>query len=131
MAVGIHSVAAEWIIGNPTGRRVGGPKCGGSGGLPIGVWTHVAVVMDGHGVVLYTNGVPIATNAYANLVPANLNPTNCWFGRSQFAADPYFSGQLSSVRLFSLSLSAADILAPQITIAQPAQGAVYRWRQKV
>ena len=93
--------------------------------LPVGVWTHVAVVMDGQGVVLYTNGAPVATNAFANLVPANLNPNNCWFGRSQFAADPYFNGQLSSVRLFSWPLSAADIVAPQNTIRQPAQGAIY------
>lgn len=110
--ISVSGIAGEQIVDAP-------------GALPVGVWTHVAVVMDGHGVVLYTNGAPIATNAYANLVPANLNPTNCWFGRSEFVADPYFSGQLSSVRLFSWPLSAGDILAPQITIAQPAQGAVY------
>jgi arabinan endo-1,5-alpha-L-arabinosidase len=111
--ISVNGIPGEQILDAPSG-------------LPVGVWTHVAVVMDGQGVVLYTNGVPVATNAFANLVPANLNPTNCWFGRSQFGADPYFNGQLSSIRLFSWPLSPSDIVTPQIAISQPAQGAIYR-----
>jgi hypothetical protein len=93
--------------------------------LPSNVWTHVAVVMNGNSVVLYTNGAPVATNLFANLVPANLNATNIYIGKSQWPADPYFSGEISSVRIFSQALTAAEIVAPQITIAQPAQGGVY------
>ena len=93
--------------------------------LPIGVWTHVAVTMDGSRVILYTNGIPVVTNANVELVPANLNATNNYLGKSQWP-DPYFSGQMSSVRIFSSALSAAAIVAPQISISQPAQGAVYR-----
>jgi hypothetical protein len=93
--------------------------------FPIGVWTHVAVVVNGVEAVLYTNGVPVATNLFANLVPANLNATKNYFGKSQWPADPYFSGRLSSVRLFSYALTPSQIVAPQITISQPAQGAVY------
>jgi arabinan endo-1,5-alpha-L-arabinosidase len=96
-----------------------------SGPLPIGVWTHVAVVMNGTFVILYTNGAPAGTNLYANLVPANLNATNNYFGRSQWPADPYFNGELSDVRIFSRALASNEITAPQITIAQPAQGAIY------
>jgi len=92
--------------------------------LPIGVWTHVAVTMDGNTAILYTNGIPVATNANDNLVAANLNATNNYLGKSQWP-DPYFNGQLSSVRIFSSTLSAAQLVAPQITIASPAQGALY------
>ncbi len=92
--------------------------------LPVGVWTHVAMTTDGSSVILYTNGVPVATNANDNLVPANLNATNNYFGKSQWP-DPYFSGRISSVRIFSSALSRAAIVAPQITIAQPAQGAIF------
>jgi hypothetical protein len=95
------------------------------GPLPVGVWTHVAVVLDGTRGVLYTNGIPVATNTAMNLVPADLNATNIWFGRSQFP-DPYFNGQLSSVRMFSRALSATEIIAPVPTIAQPATGSLYR-----
>jgi len=76
-------------------------------------------------VVLYTNGAPAGANLYANLVPANLNATNIYLGRSQWPADPYFSGELSDVRIFSYALASNQISAPQITIAQPAQGALY------
>ena len=93
--------------------------------LPVGVWTHVAMTTDGSSVILYTNGVPVATNANDNLVPANLNATNNYLGKSQWPADPYFSGQLSSVRIFSSALSPAAIVAPQISIVQPAPGAIY------
>jgi hypothetical protein len=93
--------------------------------LPVGVWTHVAVVISGSDVVLYTNGVPVATNLFANLVPANLGATNIYFGKSQWPADPYFSGRLSSVRIFSRALAPGEITAPQIAINLPAQGSVY------
>lgn len=95
------------------------------GPLPVGEWTHVAVVLDGSRGVLYTNGIPVATNTAMNLVPADLNATNIWFGRSQFP-DPYFNGRLSAVRMFSRALTAAEIIAPVPTIAQPAHGSVYR-----
>ncbi len=93
--------------------------------LPTNVWMHVAVTMDGSRVVLYTNGIPAVTNANVELLPANLSATNNYLGKSQWP-DPYFNGQLSSVRLFSSALSPAAIIAPQISIAQPAQGSIYR-----
>jgi len=93
--------------------------------LPVNVWTHVAVVMNGTSAVIYTNGAPVATNLFANLLPADLNATNIYFGRSQWPADPYFSGELSSVRIFSRSLAPAEIIAPQVAIASPAPGATF------
>ena len=93
--------------------------------LSTGVWTQVAMTTDGSTVILYTNGVAVATNANDNLVPANLNATNNYLGKSQWPADPYFNGQISSVRIFSSVLSPAAIIAPQITIAQPATGSIY------
>ncbi|HEX5222050.1 MAG TPA: LamG-like jellyroll fold domain-containing protein [Verrucomicrobiae bacterium] len=110
--ISLNSIPGEQIIDAP-------------GPLPVGEWTHVAVVLDGERGVLYTNGVPVATNAALNLVPADLNATNLWFGRSQWP-DPSFNGQLSSVRMFSRPLSATEIVAPIATIAQPRHGGIYR-----
>jgi hypothetical protein len=53
---------------------------------------------------------------------ADLAPTNCWFGRSQSATDPYFKGQMSSVRVYGRALEAAEIVAPQPSITAPASG---------
>jgi hypothetical protein len=69
--------------------------------------------------------VPVGTNLFANLLPLNLNATNIYLGKSQWPADPYFSGRLSSVRIFSRALAANEITSPQITISQPGQGATY------
>ncbi|EEF60159.1 LamG-like jellyroll fold domain-containing protein [Pedosphaera parvula] len=96
-----------------------------SAALPVGVWTHVAVVLNGTSVMLYTNGALVASNLYANLVPANLNATNFYLGKSQWP-DPYFNGRLSSIRLFSRPLASWEIAAPQVSIAQPAQGSMYQ-----
>lgn len=109
--ISLNSIPGEQVIDGPAP-------------LPVGVWTHVAVVMDGHSAVLYTNGVPIGTNLYENVLPADFNPTNNYFGKSNWP-DPYFNGQLSSVRLFSRPLAAWEITAPQISITQPVQGALY------
>ncbi len=108
----LNGIAGEQVIDAPSA-------------LPVGIWTHVAVVLDGQCGVLYTNGVPVATNATLNLLPSDLNATNNWFGRSNWP-DPYFNGRLSSVRLFARALSAAEIVAPQVMIAQPAHGTIYR-----
>jgi arabinan endo-1,5-alpha-L-arabinosidase len=109
--ISVNSIAGEQIIDGP-------------GPLPIGVWTHVAVTFDGNGGVLYTNGQPVATNAFLNLVPANLNPTNLYLGKSQWP-DPYFNGMISSARTFSRALSASEIVAPVASIFQPIHGAIY------
>jgi arabinan endo-1,5-alpha-L-arabinosidase len=111
---------------NITVNGIGGEQViDGPGALPVGVWTHVAVTLDGNAGVLYTNGVPVATNSNVNLLPAYLSATNNYFGKSQWP-DPYFNGQLSAVRMFARALSAAEIVAPQPVIAQPAHGTIYR-----
>jgi hypothetical protein len=116
--ISVNSIAGEQITDAPSP-------------LPVGVWTHVAVTMDGSTAIIYTNGVAVATNATDDLVPANLNATNNYLGKSQFSADPYFSGQLSSVRIFSTALSAAAIVAPQVSLAQPAPGAIFHPGDKI
>jgi len=109
--ISVNSAAGEQIADAPSS-------------LPVGIWTHVAVVTDGSSVVLYTNGVPVVTNATDNLIPAHLNATDCWLGKSHWP-DPYFSGQMSAVRMFSAPLSAAAIVAPQVVVGQPAYGSTY------
>jgi concanavalin A-like lectin/glucanase superfamily protein len=109
--ISVNSIAGEQVAEAP-------------GGLPVGVWTHVAVVLNGASALVYTNGALAGSNNFANLVPAELKATNNFLGKSNWP-DPYFNGRLSSIRLFSRPLAAWEISAPQVDISGPSQGAVY------
>jgi len=99
--------------------------------IPTNVWTHVAVTTDGTRGILYINGVPVATNSSMTFVASQIVPTNVWFGRSQFSTDPYFNGEISSIRIFGRALSAAEIVAPQPQISTPVADSDYQPGQTV
>ncbi|HEV2434423.1 MAG TPA: LamG-like jellyroll fold domain-containing protein [Verrucomicrobiae bacterium] len=89
------------------------------GAAPVGAWTQVAVTTDGSQGIMYVNGTPVATNTSMTLTAPDIAPTNVWFGRSQFPADPYFNGQVGSIRLYGRALAPAEIVAPQPHITAP------------
>jgi hypothetical protein len=99
--------------------------------VPVNVWTHLAATTDGTRGILYINGVAVTTNAAMTLTAPDIVPTNVWFGRSQFAADPYFNGEISSIRIFGRALSATEIVAPQPTISAPAANSFYQPGQTI
>jgi hypothetical protein len=93
--------------------------------FPVGVWTHVAVAFDARQGILYTNGRAVAVNNSVNLLPSDVAPTRCYFGRSQFAVDPYFNGRIDSAKLNSSGLAPEDLFAPIPVITQPAANATF------
>jgi len=98
----------------------------GSGPAPTGAWTQVAVTTDGARGILYVNGVPVATNTSMTLTLPDIAPTRTWFGRSQYATDPYFNGEIGSIRLFGRALSPDEIVAPVPSITAPLTGSAYQ-----
>jgi hypothetical protein len=83
--------------------------------LPSATLTHVAVVVDGTAKTLtvYRNGASDGT-------PATLRPTiklsglkdlNNWLGRSQYQGDEELAGTFHELRIYSRSLSAAQVSA--------------------
>ena len=98
----------------------------GNGPAPTGVWMQVAVTTDGSRGILYTNGVAVTTNTSMTLTVPAIVPQNVWFGRSEYAADPYFNGQISSIRIFGRALPANDIVAPQPVITAPLPGTSFQ-----
>ncbi len=78
--------------------------------LPTG-WHHVAVVIDGptRVVQLYLDGSGVASGPTATLPSALGKPTQNWLGRSQYAADAYFSGILDEFRIYSRALSTGEV----------------------
>ncbi len=79
--------------------------------LTPGVWTHVAVTLAGTTATLYVNGIAVATNTGMTLNPASLgNTTQNYLGKSQFSADPAYTGSIDDFRIYNQALSAAEIL---------------------
>jgi hypothetical protein len=78
--------------------------------LPSG-WHHVAVVFDSQAmrITLYLDGDVVGSTA-TTLLPRDLgNTTQNWLGRSQWAADAYFTGSLDEFRIYNRILSAAEV----------------------
>lgn len=88
-----------------------------SSALPVGSWHHVAVTLDGSTStgILYLDGVPVASNSIS-LRPWQTLPQNNNLGRSQVGSS-YFSGAISSLRIFGRALPAAEI--SDIYLANP------------
>jgi hypothetical protein len=80
--------------------------------LPAGSWHHVAVVLDSGGGSLYVDGAKVGSNTGITLRPADLgNPPDLFIGRSLWAVDPYFDGDIDSFRIYDRALSADEISA--------------------
>jgi hypothetical protein len=93
-----------------------------TGQLPLGTWTHLAVVLAGGTGTLCVNGVPAATNPAMTLRPADLGATpRNWIGRSQFA-DPYLNATVDDVQIYDRGLTAAEVAA--LAGGQPGAGTV-------
>ena len=87
----------------------------GSGVLSLGTWHHLTVVLpEGSPYVglLYVDGAQVGANTTLTFHPGDIGPTvNNALGRSQFTADPYFSGAIDDFRVYRRALTASEITA--------------------
>jgi hypothetical protein len=59
---------------------------------------------------IFLDGVQVGVNTNFTLTPEDMGPLpNIWIGRSQYAADPYFSGSYDEFRIYNGPLSAMQI----------------------
>ncbi len=102
--------------------------------LTLRQWHHVAVTMKPGHTAIYIDGQLAAQTDAITISPADVKPVVNYLGRSQFNADPYFSGYLDDVRIYNRALTASDISAivsqataiHPLTTAEPADDdAVY------
>jgi len=91
--------------------------------LPTNSWCHLAAVLNGTSGKLYLNGLPVATNNNVTIRPWQVQAASNYLGLSQFAADPHFSGQLDSLRIYGVALSDAQIL----NLAEAHPGLAHRY----
>jgi len=95
-----------------TNLRVGEQAIEASSALPSGQWVQVAVTLSGTTGTLYVNGKPVGTNPDLHLAPFRLgHTTHNWLGRSQYASDAYFKGQIDDFRIYYGALSVSEIAA--------------------
>ena len=90
--------------------------------LPVGVWSHVAVALDGTTGSLFINGTAVATGSIT-ITPDQLLAANTTTGtqhnylaRSEGSAMPMFQGSLDDAQFFSTALSAAQLSAVTIPL---------------
>jgi MSHA biogenesis protein MshQ len=80
--------------------------CTSSDVIPLNTWTHVAAVVTPYGIILYKNGVIVATRALNNIKP-EWTGTDMAIGR--MSSYSYFSGLLEEVRIYSSALSWSQV----------------------
>ncbi|MFL5995205.1 MAG: family 43 glycosylhydrolase, partial [Streptomyces sp.] len=83
--------------------------------LTPGEWRHVTVTLDGASgtMVLYVDGVEAARTT-TTVKPSELYDANKdysgYIGRSLYAADPAFGGEVDDFRIYDRALSAAEVM---------------------
>ncbi len=98
------------------------------GALETGTWLHLAATVDRFGnAALYKNGQMLVAGRVH--VTGTVNRTRNYIGRSNWAADGYFDGDIGEVRLWNVARTPAQILE---TMGGPsdwlAHGMVGHWR---
>ena len=77
--------------------------------INLGQWYHVVVTIDTKTCKTYMNGLLVKTftlnNAFSTATPMVLN----YIGKSNWAADKYYDGNISDLRLYTTALSAEDV----------------------
>jgi Concanavalin A-like lectin/glucanases superfamily/Glycosyl hydrolase catalytic core/Alpha-L-arabinofuranosidase B (ABFB) domain/Ricin-type beta-trefoil lectin domain-like/Putative Ig domain len=76
---------------------------------PINAWTHVAVTISGNTGKLFVNGALVAINNAMTSNPIDIGTRLNYIGKSQFSADPLFSGRLDDLRFYPTALTDAQI----------------------
>ena len=84
-----------------TVRWIGGPTAS-----PIGSWTHIALTYNGSQLVLYVNGVQVASAAVSGVIQASSSAL--WIGGNQPYGE-YFNGLIDDVRVYNRALSQPEI----------------------
>ncbi|MCX5692091.1 MAG: LamG domain-containing protein [Candidatus Omnitrophica bacterium] len=76
--------------------------------FPQNTWVHVACIFNGGNSKIYWNGQLKKTGTTSTL--NNVLRTNCFIGRSNWAADPYFNGMMDDFRIYNYERTADQVM---------------------
>jgi len=81
-----------------------------AGQLPVGAWTHVAVVRDGTTLTFYINGDVAATASVMDTNPFRDGRNTLRIGgQGRGTVAPYFPGLIDELRIYNRALTQAEI----------------------
>ena len=72
-------------------------------------WRHVTITIGKDRVVAYVDGQEKAASDQITIRPSDFNPIFNYVGRSQFASDPMFKGDIDDLRIYNYALSANEV----------------------
>lgn len=76
-------------------------------------WHHVAVTIPARGegpVCLYVDGEVAASSSDITIRPSDIASVRNYIGRSQYASDPLFKGNIDDFRIYNYPLTAKEVL---------------------
>ena len=103
-----------WYYRDTSGDHVGST---GAGAVNDGLWHHAAFVVNSAGGVIYLDGVPKQTNAWAGTAGPCTTPEAAFLGIYQ--GDSLFTGDIDEVSIWNAALTQSQI---QTYMHQPLQG---------
>ena len=77
--------------------------------LTAAKWRHVAVTIGQGRTVIYIDGEEAASTTNITIRPSDICPAINYLGRSQFDADPAFTGTIQDVRIYNYALNADEV----------------------
>ena len=89
---------------------------GGVSALPANTWTHLAATYDGSNLLLYINGVQVASRSMSDSLTSSTSPLQIG-GDSLYGQ--YFKGTIDEVRIYNIALTAAEIQNDMTTAISP------------
>ncbi|OXM87218.1 hypothetical protein CF651_06115 [Paenibacillus rigui] len=98
-----------------TGTYTGEQKWPATSALPGNVWKQLTVVLNGeeHTGVMYLDGVEVGRNTNVTIKPSDLYDASRaysgYIGKSFYAADPYFGGEVDDFRIFNKAMTPWEV----------------------
>jgi hypothetical protein len=74
--------------------------------LPFKEWTHVTITLKANEARMYVNGELVAESDAFSLTPDDFKPALNYLGRSQFASDALFNGNIDEFVMYNYAISA-------------------------
>jgi hypothetical protein len=82
-------------------------------------WYHIAVTVDGSGnAIIYVDGVSVATGTI--WLPNNVSRSNCYIGKSNWAADDYLNGVVDEMRIWNVARTQQQIKSNMFRSIDPS-----------